>query len=271
MAVSNLGTNAPNGTVGVSGWMRNGELSRWTPGTIIGFSPVFNGLAIQPAGGWKVNYAQAVNSNGDIMILGANVADTTALQLSAPTTSGQSIVYAIVASVDANASTTANNGIGLVSLLAIPGDAAITAYAVAPSDSQIRQAIPNGATAFVAVVMTVTVAYGQNALTMGMGNVSMNWSVLQRAEPRIHQGSDVVNLNNTQGIQLMSDNDLTALMGHGWSYSCSAAAMNGDYGSQDAQVISVDYQGGLNVRFNRIVTGNMRINWIIVDYPNAGE
>ena len=167
MAISNLGTNAPNGTVGVSGWMRNGESNRWTPGTIIGFTPVFNGLAIQPAGGWKVNYAQAVNSNGDVMILGANVADTTSLQLSAPTTSGQSIVYSIVASVDANASTTSNNGVGLVSLLAVPGAAATTGSAVAPSDAQIRQAIPNGATAFVAVVMTVTVAYGQNSLSMG--------------------------------------------------------------------------------------------------------
>ena len=269
MAVSNLGTNAPNGTVGVSGWMRNGESNRWTPGTIIGFTPVFNGLAISPAGGWKANYAQAANSNGDIMILGANVADMTALQLSAPTTSGQSIVYAIVASVDANASTTANNGVGLVSLLAIPGAAATTGSAVAPSDAQIRQAIPNGATAFVSVVMTVTVAYGQNSLSTG--NVSMNWSVLQRAAPRIYQGTKVVNLSNSVGIQLLSDNDLKALMGHPWSGSCSAAAMNGDRGSQNAMVTSVDYQGGLNVRFDRTVGGGMRINWIIVDSTNAGE
>ena len=269
MAVSNLGTNSPNGTAGVSGWMRNGESNRWTPGTIIGFTPVFNGLAIQPAGGWKVNYAQAVNSNGDIMILGANVADTTALQLSAPTTSGQSIVYAIVASVDANASTTANNGVGLVNLLAIPGAAATTGSAVAPSDTQIRQAIPNGATAYIAVVMTVTVAYGQNALSTG--NVSMNWSLLQRAAPRIYQGTKVVNLSNSGGIQLMSDNDLTALMGHPWSNSCSAAAMNGDYGSQNGMITGVDYQGGVNVRFNRIVSGGMRVNWIIVDSTNAGE
>lgn len=269
MAVSNLGTNAPNGTVGVSGWMRNGESNRWTPGTIIGFTPVFNGLSIQPAGGWNVNYAQAVNSNGDVMILGANVADTTSLQLSAPTTSGQSKVYAIVASVDANKSTTANNGVGLVNLLAIPGAAATTGSAVAPSDAQIRQAIPNGATAFVAVVMTVTVAYGQNSLSTG--NVSMNWSLLQRAAPRIYQGSKVVNLNKSQGIQLMSDNDLNALMGHGWSFSCSAAAMNGDRNSQPAQITSVDYSGGLNVRFSAVISGSMRINWIIVDSTNAGE
>lgn len=269
MAVSNLGTNAPNGTVGVSGWMRNGESNRWTPGTIIGFTPAFNGLAIQPAAGWNVNYAQAVNSNGDVMILGANVADKTTLQLSAPTTSGQSKVYAIVASVDANASTTANNGIGLVNLLAIPGAAATTGSAVAPSDAQIRQAIPNGATAFVAVVMTVTVAYGQTSLSTG--NVSMNWSVLQRAAPRIYQGTKVVQLNNTPGIQLLSDYDLAVLMGHRWSDSCSAAAMNGDRAAQPAAITSVDYQGGLNVRFSGTISGGMRINWIIVDSTNAGE
>ena len=269
MAVSNLGTNAPNGTVGVSGWMRNGESNRWTPGTIIGFTPVFNGLAIEPAGGWNVNYAQAVNINGDVMILGANTADTTSLQLSAPTTSGQSIVYAIVASVDANASTTANNGVGLVSLLAIPGAAATTGSAVAPSDAKIRQAITNGATAFVAVVMTVTVAYGQNSLSMG--NVSMNWSLLKRAAPRIYQGSKVVQLNQTQGIQLLSDSDLKAIMGHDWSFSCSAAAMNGDHGAQPAGITGVDYQGGLNVRFSAVITGGMRINWLIIDSTNAGE
>ena len=78
-------------------------------------------------------------------------------------------------------------------------------------------------------------------------------------------------LNQTQGIQLLSDNDLTALMGHGWSNSCSAAAMNGDWGSQNVNIIGVDYSGGLDVRFDRIISGGMRINWIIVDSTNAGE
>ena len=274
MAVSNLGTNAPNGTVGVSGWMRNGESNRWTPGTIIGFTPVFNGLAIQPAGGWNVNYAQAVNSNGDIMIIGANVADMTSLQLSAPTTSGQSIVYAIVASVDANASTTANNGVGLVSLLAIPGAAATTGSAVAPSDAQIRQAIPNGSTAFVSVVMTVTVAYGQNSLNTG--NVSMNWSLIRRPVPRIYQGSTVLNLNNADIGCLMSNSDLTTLLGHSWTTYCSAAAMNGDYNiisSQGAVIIGISYDRnvGIDVHFNVPVGGLIRINWIIVDAANPEE
>ena len=99
----------------------------------------------------------------------------------------------------------------------------------------------------------------------------MNWSLLKRAAPRIYQGSKVVNLNQTQGIQLLSDNDLTALMGHGWSNSCTAAAMNGDHGAQPVGIASVDYQGGLNVRFNAVITGGMRINWLIVDSTNAGE
>ena len=119
------------------------------------------------------------------------------------------------------------------------------------------------------VVMTVTVAYGQNSLSTG--NVSMNWSLLQRAAPRIYQGTKVVQLNQTQGIQLLSDNDLTALMGHGWSGSCTAAAMNGDHAAQSVAVASVDYDGGLNVRFSAVLSGNMRINWIIVDSTNAGE
>ena len=34
MAVSNLGTNAPNGTVGVSGFMRNSESTRYAPGIV---------------------------------------------------------------------------------------------------------------------------------------------------------------------------------------------------------------------------------------------
>ena len=274
MAISNLGTNAPNGTVGVSGWMRNGESNRWTPGTIIGFTPVFNGLAIQPAAGWKVNYAQAVNGNGDVMILGSNTADMTSLQLSAPTTSGQSIVYAIVASVDANATTTANNGVGLVSLLAIPGAAATTGSAVAPSDAQIRQAIPNGATAFVAVVMTVTVAYGQNSLSTG--NVSMNWSQLKRAAPRIYQGTAVIRVDNSVRSRLITESDLTTILGHRWSSdTCSASVMNGDYylsGTQSAQAIGVDYDGAcLNVTFNTTISGLFRVNWSIVDSTNAGE
>ena len=80
-----------------------------------------------------------------------------------------------------------------------------------------------------------------------------------------------MNLNNVNGIQLFSVNDLKALMGHDWSDSCSAAAMNGDYDPQNAQVTSVDYAGGLNARFDRLVGGGMRINWLIVDSTNAGE
>ena len=47
--------------------------------------------------------------------------------------------------------------------------------------------------------------------------------------------------------------------------------MNGDYGSLVAKIIGVDYAGGLNVRFDAVITGGMRINWLIVDSTNAGE
>ena len=167
MAISNLGTNAPNGTVGVSGFMRNAESTRYAPGIVSGFSPVFNGLSVQPAGGSPINYCQAVNSNGDTEILGLNTTDTTSLQLSAPTTSGQSVVWSIVVYRDVTQSTTANNGVGSVQMVALPGAAATTGSQTALTYAQIRSAITNGATAMLAVVMDITVAYGQNSLSVG--------------------------------------------------------------------------------------------------------
>ena len=167
MATSNLGTNAPNGTVGVSGFMRNAESTRYAPGIVSGFTPVFNGLSVQPAGGSPINYCQAVNSNGDTEILGLNTADTTALQLSAPTTSGQSVIWSIVVYRDVTQSTTANNGVGSVQMVALPGAAATTGSQTALTYPQIRSAITNGATAMLAVVMDITVAYGQNSLAAG--------------------------------------------------------------------------------------------------------
>ena len=167
MAISNLGTNAPNGNVGVSGFMRNAESSRFAPGIVSGFTPVFNGLSVQPAGGSPLNYCQAVNSNGDTEILGLNTTDTTSLQLSAPTTSGQSVIWSIVVYRDVTQSTTANNGVGSVQMVALPGAAATTGSQTALTYAQIRSAITNGATAMLAVVMDITVAYGQNSLNAG--------------------------------------------------------------------------------------------------------
>lgn len=169
MAVSNLGTNAPNGTVGVSGFMRNAESTRFAPGIVSGFTPVFSGLSVQPAGGSTLNYCQAVNSNGDCEILGLNTTDTTSLQLSAPTTSGQSVVWSIIVYRDVTQSTTANNGVGSVQMAALKGVPATTGSQTALTYTQIRSAIANGSTALLAVVMDITVAYGQNSL--GAGNV----------------------------------------------------------------------------------------------------
>ena len=167
MAISNLGTNAPNGNVGVSGFMRNAESTRFAPGIVSGFSPVFNGLSVQPAGGSAVNYCQAVNSNGDCEILGSNTTDTTSLQLSAPTTSGQSVVWSIIVYRDVTQTTMANNGVGSVQMAALKGAAATTGSQTALTYAQIRSAIPNGSTALLAVVMDITVDYGQNSLNVG--------------------------------------------------------------------------------------------------------
>ena len=167
MAVSNLGTNAPNGTVGVSGFMRNSELSMYSPGIMSGFTPTMNGLSISPAAGSTNNYAVAVNSAGDREIVGINSNDMTSLQLSAPTTSGQSVVWSIVLYRDVTQTTTANNGVGSVQMVALQGAAATTNTETALTYPQIRAAIPNGQTAMCVVVADVHVSYGDNAIQDG--------------------------------------------------------------------------------------------------------
>lgn len=164
MAVSNLGTNAPNGTVGVSGFMRNAELSAYSPGIMSGFVPAMNGLSISPAAGSVNNYAVAVNSAGDRELVGINSTDMTSLQLSSPTTSGQSVVWSIVVYRDVTKTTTANNGVGSVQMVALKGVAATTNTETALTYPQIRSAIPNGQTAMCAVVADVHVAYGDTTI-----------------------------------------------------------------------------------------------------------
>lgn len=167
MAVSNLGTNAPNGTVGVSGFMRNAELSVYSPGIMSGFVPSMNGLSISPAAGSVNNYAVAVNSAGDRELVGINSTDMTSLQLSSPTTSGQSVVWSIVVYRDVTRTTTANNGVGSVQMVALKGVAATTNTETALTYPQIRAAIPNGQTAMCVVVMDVHVSYGDTTIKEG--------------------------------------------------------------------------------------------------------
>lgn len=165
MVATQLGVDAPNGNVGVSGPMSNGEWSQFTAGVKMGFSPKFTGMNVAPAGNSQVNYCQAVDAAGNIIFIGGVAADQTSVALTAPTTAGQSICYAIVMSVDATATTTANNGTGLPQLTAVAGTPATSGTETPPNDATIRAAITNGATAYVCVVQTITVDYGQNSLS----------------------------------------------------------------------------------------------------------
>lgn len=169
MVATQLGVNAPNGNVGVDGPTRNAESNRFSAGIVDGFAPVFNGMTIAPARS-PVNVCQAEDTAGNVILIRGGAVDSTKVELTAPTTSGQSICYAIVYSVDPTATTTANNGTGIPQLQAVAGTAATTGSEQIPSDSTIRAAIHNGATAYVCVVCTVTVAYGQNRL--GTGNLN---------------------------------------------------------------------------------------------------
>lgn len=168
MATSQMATNAPNGAVTVANWMRNAENNRFSNGILQGFTPALSGLNLSPAGSSGLNYCLGRNSNGDTEIMGSNTSDTTTLQLSAPTTSGQSVVYSIVVCRDTTVKTNANNGVGSISMFAIPGASTTTGNAVAPTEAVIRASIPNGATAMLSVVMDITVPYGTTALNSAM-------------------------------------------------------------------------------------------------------
>ena len=66
-----------------------------------------------------------------------------------------------------NHATAVNNGVGSVQMAAVKGAPATTGSQTALTYAQIRSAISNGSTALLAVVMDITVAYGQNSLGAG--------------------------------------------------------------------------------------------------------
>lgn len=219
MAVSQLGTNAPNGSVNVNGWLRNAENDRYSPGVINGFTPSFSGMSITPAGGSSSNSCLATNQNGDTEVFGLNVPDTTTLQLSAPKTSGQSVVYSIVAYRDVTARTANNNGVGTVGIVAVAGIPTTTANASAPTDTMIRSAIPNGSTAYLCVLMNVKIAYGTNVITSSMVVVqssSLNAmlshtgkSLAKSAQRNVGAPVGLTDYTNTVVFTLPSDRSVT--------------------------------------------------------------
>ena len=194
MVATQLGVNAPNGNVGVDGPTRNAESNRFSAGIVTGFTPVFSGMQIAPAGS-PVNVCQAEDTAGNVIMIRGGAVDPTNVTLTAPATSSQSICYAIVYSVDPTATTTANNGIGVPQLTAVAGTAATTGSEQIPSDSTIRAAITNGATAYICVVCTVTVPYGANSLSTANLNTTT-------------QGNVMVNNQASTGVNPYRSNDL---------------------------------------------------------------
>lgn len=173
MVNSLLGTNAPNGTVGVHGWLRNADNTRFYPGVIMGFTPSFSGMSIIPAYD-PYNVCLAINANGDMDVIALNDRDSgSQLQLSAPTSYGQSRCYAIVVSKSGNATTTANDGVGTISYTAVAGSDASRGSELPPTDATIRRQIPDGSTAYVCVVSTVQVNYGDTSLSASSVNASL--------------------------------------------------------------------------------------------------
>lgn len=182
MVSSQFGTNAPNGNVGVYGWLRNADMRLYTPGVVDGFIPQFNGLMVAPARS-PYNVCLAANANGDRDILALNGVDLNArINLSAPPTPGQARCYAIVVYKLPADSATTNNGIGTVQMAAVAGPDSVAGSEVPPSDTTIRQAISGGSTAYLAVVMTITVLYGTTSLTAA---ANLN-TTIQRLNVRVN-------------------------------------------------------------------------------------
>ena len=173
MVDSQFGTNAPNGSVGVYGWLRNADMRRYTPGIIDGFAGRISGMSYQPASS-PYNTCLATNANGDRDVISLNTSDDNAkLPLSAPPTPNQARCYAIVVYKLATDEATQNNGLGTVHITAVPGTDSTQGSEIPPSDSAIRSAIAGGSTAYICVVAVVSVYYGDTSLDIGHINARL--------------------------------------------------------------------------------------------------
>lgn len=216
MVASLLGTNAPNGTVGVHGWLRNAAFTRYYPGVITGFTPAFNGMTIWPAYD-AYNACLAQNANGDMDVIALNSKDgDNRIQLSAPTSSGQARCYAIVVSKSGTATTTANDGIGTVSYTAVPGSDTYRGSELPPTDAAIRRAVPDGASAFICVVSTVRVNYGDTSLNASAVNASLQGRQGIMVNGQIVPGYQCISHPRTDSAYLVDSH--RASSSNEWSY-----------------------------------------------------
>lgn len=162
-----LGTRSPNGNVGVSGVVDSGELSMLSAGALSGFAlAALTGMQVG-AGGVAGTQDAAVAKNpadaSDLLV--GNGAQMVFILGAAPGTSGQSRTDALVVWKDTTVLSTQNNGYDAVGYQVVPGAAATTGAQQPPSDATIRAALPNGGSAFYAIVGYATVPYGATAAT----------------------------------------------------------------------------------------------------------
>ncbi|RBP98452.1 hypothetical protein CRD60_00885 [Bifidobacterium aemilianum] len=87
--------------------------------------------------------------------------------------------------------------------------------------------------------------------------------------PRQRFGTMVVNVpaGSRQGVQLASPARIQDLFGHGWQDTHMTGYAMCSSGDQ-LDVISCDYNGGFNARFNAHTGGLHRINWCITDWSD---
>lgn len=164
-----FGVATPNGQVNIDNWLDavNGAADAWTAGVRSGFAvapTAASGMSLNIGGSAGVNdVAILKNAAGDSTTVGGHASTPFTLILSgAPQTSGQSQISSIVVYWDVTVVSAVQNGVDAVGVTYVQG-AASTAPS-APTDSQIRAAIPNGATMFYAVIANVTLAYGATAI-----------------------------------------------------------------------------------------------------------
>jgi hypothetical protein len=109
---------------------------------------------------------------------------------------------------------------------------------------------------------------GQKALVSGTTYYTYNGSawVADYINPKIYQGTMVLNLSNAREFNLITAAAMTAILGHAWTIKCSASVMNGDRGNGSPNLVGVDWtKDGLNCRADGAFNGLIRINYMIVD------
>lgn len=175
MVVSKVGTNSPDGTVGVEGWLRNAGYKRYYPGVIEGFKPRITGYGLRVFPGYDdYNVCLAINNVGDMKVFALHYSDWSSfIDLSAPTSPGQSRCYAIVVYETTDDYTETNNGVGTVFYGAVPGADAPKGSELPPTDATIREQLKDGSTAWICVTATVQVNYGDTTLTPDAVNASL--------------------------------------------------------------------------------------------------